>query len=76
MNFFLSGLLFGVFAFVVSLLGAAVGAVVGWIVGLLFDESIALLAQALGVPTAQPYQIGAMLGFVSGFFRSTSFDKG
>lgn len=56
--------------FVGPLVGCFVGAFCGWIVGLVFDESMAQLAKALGT-TAYPYQIGAMLGFVGGFFRSS-----
>jgi hypothetical protein len=50
------------------ILGVALGALAGWLVGLVFDGSLVLLAQALGIQAA-PYQLGAMLGFVAGFFR-------
>jgi len=55
--------------FVGCLLTTAIGAVVGAFVGLAFDGSLQLLANAVGVPEARPYQLGAVLGFVSGFFR-------
>lgn len=53
-------------------LGAVLGALSGWCVGLLFPDAFRLLEYPLGMvninPPAQPYQIGAMLGFVAGFF--------
>lgn len=58
------------FMFVGCLWGTVMGALVGWIVGLLFDGTMGLLAQALGID-AQPYQLGAMFGFVGGFFRAS-----
>ena len=59
----------GALMFVLCLLGTVLGAVVGWTVGLVFDGTMRLLAQALGIDAA-PYQLGAMLGFISGFFRA------
>jgi hypothetical protein len=61
--------------FVGCLLSTVIGALAGFIVGLAFDGSLQLLAQAIGIPEAQPYQLGAILGFVGGFFRS-SISKG
>ena len=46
------------------------GAIAGWVVGLVFDDTMRLLAQALGIE-ARPYQLGAMLGFLGGFFRAS-----
>lgn len=56
--------------FAACLLGALMGALAGWVVGLIFDDTMALLGKALGIPDAAPYQIGALLGFAGGFFRS------
>jgi hypothetical protein len=53
------------------LFGAAVGAIAGAIVGFFFDSTMHLMAQALGIPDAAPYQLGAMIGFVGGFLRSS-----
>lgn len=61
-------ILIAVAIFVGCLAGAAVGALAGWIVGLVFDESMIHFAKMLGT-TAEPYQIGAILGFIGGFFR-------
>lgn len=55
--------------------GAFVGAGAGWLVGLVFDGSLSLLAKALGIPEAQPYQLGAILGFIGGFVRSSVTSK-
>lgn len=56
--------------FFVPLIGAVFGAFSGWIVGLFFDETMATFIQWLEVE-ASPWQIGAVLGFVGGFFKST-----
>ena len=61
--------------FVGCLLGAAMGALAGVIAGWVFDGSFVLLAQALGIPDAQPYQIGAMAGFIGSFFHSSTTSK-
>ena len=55
--------------FFVPLLGAIFGAFSGWVVGLFFDETMATFIQWLEVE-ASPWQIGAVLGFVGGFFKS------
>ena len=60
--------------FLGCMMGTVVGAVAGFIVGLLFDDSLALLAQVLGIQAA-PYQLGAIFGFVGGFFRTTVSGK-
>lgn len=64
----------GLIILVAPLLGALLGALCGWVVGLVFDESMMHLQKLLGTAAA-PYQIGAMLGFVGGFFRSSSSSK-
>lgn len=53
------------------LIGATMGAISGFVVGLAFDGSMVLLAQALGIPDAQPYQLGAIAGFLGSFFSPT-----
>ena len=60
----------GALMFAGCLWGTVMGALVGWVVGLLFDGTMHLLAQALGID-AQPYQLGAMFGFLGGFFRAS-----
>lgn len=52
-------------------LGAIFGAFTGSVVGLVFPDTLAMLSQALGIEAA-PYQLGAMFGFVGGFFRSNT----
>ena len=68
-------LLVSLMVFAGCLLGAAAGALAGLIAGWVFDDSFALLAQALGIPDAQPYQIGAMAGFIGSFFHSSTTSK-
>ena len=60
------------FVFIIPMLSAAGGYFSGWVVSFFFDDSIhrALIAfgvKADGVPLTY---IGAMLGFVGGFFKS------
>lgn len=71
---FLGALVVGFALFVGSILGACLGAISGYIVGWLFDDSMAHLIKFLGTDAA-PYQIGAMLGFVGGFFRALTTTK-
>jgi membrane protein YqaA with SNARE-associated domain len=56
--------------FVGVLLATVLGGVVGWIVGLFFPEIIASLNSIMGLSLSN-FEMGAMLGFVGGFFRST-----
>jgi membrane protein YqaA with SNARE-associated domain len=55
-----------------ALLGTIFGAIGGWIVGLFFDETLAKLAMAIGLEGTPAWQLGAMLGFVGGFFKSSN----
>lgn len=56
---------------IVAVLGTVFGAIGGWIVGLMFDETLAKLATAIGLEGTPAWQLGAMLGFVGGFFKSS-----
>ncbi len=58
--------------FVFPLLGAFFGGVSGWIVGIFFGDAILGLFAALGVKGISMWQLGVTLGFVGGFFRSSS----
>ncbi len=68
---FLSGLGVGFTLFIGSIMGTAFGAMGGWFVGLVFDDTLYQLTQHLGLGDTPPWQLGAMLGFVGGFFRSS-----
>lgn len=65
----------GVFVLIIcfSLIGVLAGAFVGWAVGLFFEETIMGFFSRLGFDTAgyAMWQLGAALGFVGAFFRST-----
>jgi hypothetical protein len=54
------------------LIGTLAGALVGWVVGLLFSETILGIFAALGLKGFAMWQIGAFLGFVGGFLRSSN----
>lgn len=60
---------------VVVLLSTIVGAFVGWLVGLFFGETILGIFACLGITGFKMWQIGAFLGFVSGFFRPSISSK-
>jgi hypothetical protein len=68
--------IFGVFFLIAALplLGTLAGAFVGWVVGLFFEETVMGFFSRLGFDTAgyAMWQLGAALGFVSAFFRSTT----
>ena len=53
------------------LYGFFTGAFTGWVVGLVFSDTFAAFITWLGVGM-QPWQVGGMLGFVSGFLRRQS----
>lgn len=71
MKILMIGLLASGFIFLSCVFGMAMGAVVGALAGLVFDGSFALLAKALGIPGAEPYQLGAIFGFIGNFFSPT-----
>lgn len=60
------------FIFLGCILGTLFGALAGWVVGLVFKETILTFFAAIGISGLKMWQIGASLGFIGGFFR-TSF---
>ncbi len=56
--------------FLTIILGTLMGGVAGWTIGLVFTDTIAALKQALGLAVTD-FELGAMLGFVGGFFRAS-----
>ncbi len=67
--------LFALLLFGVILLATVFGALAGWVVGLFFADTILGIFAALGVKGFAMWQIGAFLGFVGGFFKSTTINK-
>lgn len=61
--------------FIMVIFHTLMGVLIGWCVGLVFDGTLALLAQALNMPEARPWQLGAILGFISGFFAERETKK-
>ena len=57
--------------FVAAILGTLCGGIAGWAVGMAFPEVIALVKGYMGV-TVTDFQLGAALGFVGSFFRSSN----
>jgi hypothetical protein len=66
-----SALLIAAILFVMPLFGIGFGAFAGWIAGLFYGHTLHLLAHRLGLDV-EPWQLGAMLGFVGGFFKTTT----
>ena len=56
-------------AFIVCI-GTFLGGCTGWIIGIFFEDTFVALKMLLGV-TCTDFELGAMLGFVGGFFRTT-----
>ena len=53
------------------LIGITVGAFAGWIVGLAFPGTVGLVGSAISGGAVMPaWQVGAVLGFVGGFFKA------
>ena len=58
-----------------TFLSTLVGAICGWCVGLFFGDSILLVFKSCGITGVSMWPLGAFLGFVISFFRSSvSFD--
>lgn len=59
--------------FAICLISTVLGAAVGWAVGLLFGDTILTFLSRVGVDTAnlRMWQVGASLGFIGSFFKST-----
>lgn len=56
---------------IAPLLGAVFGSFAGFVLGLVFDDTMTKLAAIIGQPDMPAWQIGAILGIVGGFFRSS-----
>ena len=63
--------------FILVILGTLFGGIAGWIVGLFFTDTIMNTLNRIGVDTMDMtmWQLGATLGFVSGFFKSAKVNK-
>ena len=59
--------------FIAPLFGVLIGAFSGWVVSLFMDETVRSFMTALfpALKDFQLWQIGAGLGFLGGFFKST-----
>lgn len=66
------GLMLAAFLILLSpLIGISLGAFAGWVVGFFFPGTIGLVGSAItGGVVIPAWQVGAMLGFVGGFFKS------
>lgn len=64
---------FAALVFFFPLIGVLGGAFAGWVVGLFFSDTILSALASFGVKTEalSMWQLGAMLGFVGSFFRSS-----
>ena len=63
----------GILLIVFCLIGAVCGAISGWVVGWVFDETMQkLLVNVLHLDNVAMWELGAMLGFIGGFFRGSS----
>ena len=60
--------------FVAVILGTLVGGIVGWVVGLVFPFVIVTLNTLTGL-TLTGFEMGAVLGFVGSFFRTSVTKK-
>lgn len=75
MDKIIASLLVAFMVLVVTFLGCIVstliGALIGWVVGLFFWDTILTFFAGLGIKGLAVWQIGAALGFVGSFFKST-----
>lgn len=77
MNAFVIGIVAAAVLFIGVLLGTVMGAFAGWVVGGVFAETMKILIVDLLhlPPSVEPWQVGAILGFVGTFFRPTLSTK-
>lgn len=70
-------LLAAILLFIIPLIGVVVGAFAGWVVGLFFEGTVLGTLSRFGVNSSglEVWQVGATLGFVGGFFKSTLEQK-
>lgn len=61
--------------FLLPVLTPAVGALAGWVVGGFFPGTSRAFLDALGMQELAMWQLGAMLGFVGGFFKAVLTQK-
>lgn len=61
--------------FLACILSTLFGAFAGWVVGLFFEKSILHFFAALGISGLKMWQIGAALGFIGSFFKTTNINK-
>lgn len=58
------------------LVGVTIGAFAGWVVGHVFPGTIGIIGSLItGGATIPAWQVGAILGFVGGFFKTRVFSK-
>ena len=71
-NNFLQGCLTAFLVFIFMIIGSTLcGALVGWVVGWFFSTPILAFLSAIGITGFKMWEIGAVLGFVGSFFRSS-----
>jgi ABC-type microcin C transport system permease subunit YejE len=71
LTFIIGGVIVTVIAAVfLPMLMPIIGAFAGAVVGFFFDETSRSFLDALGMKDLEMWQLGAMLGFVGGFFKS------
>lgn len=63
--------------FFIAILSTVMGAAVGWVVGLFFADTIIGFLGRIGVNVdgLSMWQVGAALGFIGSFFKSTLQQK-
>jgi len=61
------------FFFLATLLTTLIGALTGLIAGWLLGKTFLAILATLGIEGFKMWQIGAFLGFVGSFFRTTNF---
>jgi hypothetical protein len=68
-------LLLAVMVFISPLIGVIFGAFSGWVVGLFWTNTLTAGLAAVGITGLKLWQIGATLGFVGGFFKTSVTSK-
>jgi len=62
------------FFLLTAIVSTLIGAFIGWVVGWFFGNTILSFFASIGIEGYTMVQLGAVLGFVGGFFRGTAFN--
>jgi hypothetical protein len=61
--------------FIFPLIGVTFGALAGFVVGLVFTDTVQVVGNLISDTPMPAWQVGAALGFVGSFFKTTAINR-